>query len=67
VLPVNPDWPEVINALRKRGLRDKDIFDRMADQGVVAHHSSLWGLRTKRIASPQYELGAALMNLYEKG
>jgi hypothetical protein len=64
LIPVNPDWPEIIWALRRSGLRDKDIFDKLADQGVVAHHSALHGLRTRRIGSPHYETGAALMNLY---
>lgn len=66
MLPVCPDWPEVINALRQRGLRDKDMLDAIADQGFVAHHNSIWALRTGRVKSPQYELGAGLMNLYER-
>jgi len=66
VIPVNPDWSEVYIALRRRGLRDKDIFNAMADQGVVAYHSALWELKTKRVTNPSFELGAALLNLYEK-
>jgi len=64
MIPVAPDWPEVIWTLRRSGLRDKDIFDRMADQGVFAHHDALNGLSTRRIQNPRYATGAALMNLY---
>jgi hypothetical protein len=64
VIPVNPKWPAVIGDLRRRGLRDKDMLDAMADQGVVVHHSALWALRTGRVENPSYALGAALMNLY---
>lgn len=65
MIPVEVDWPAVIDALHRSGLRDKDIFDRMADQGVVTHHDALRALRTGDIASPRYAVGAALMNLYQ--
>ena len=63
MIPVDVDWPAVVYELRRRGLRDKDVFDRMADQGIVAHHDALYGLRTGRIKSPQFETGAALLNV----
>ena len=64
MIPVYPSWPEIIRALHQSGLRDKDIFDKMADQGVVAHHDALRALRTGDIVSPHYPVGAALWNVY---
>jgi hypothetical protein len=64
MIPVEVDWPRLLDTLHRRGLRDKDIFDKMADQGVVPHHDMLRALRTGDTASPRYEVGAALMNLY---
>lgn len=64
MIPCYPSWPEVIHALHRSGLRDKDIFDKMAYQGVIAHHDALRALRTGDIVSPHYPVGAALWNVY---
>lgn len=65
MIPVEPDWSAVIYELRRRGLRDKDMLDKMADQGFVAYAGAIWELRTKNVTNPSYALGAALLNLLE--
>ena len=31
MIPINPEWPAVLKELNRRGLRDKDILDAMAN------------------------------------
>lgn len=63
-IAVRPNWPLLLRTLKERGVRDREIFDKMADQGFVAHHDALNALRTGRSKNPSFELGAALLNVY---
>lgn len=65
MVTIRPNWPLLLGTLKQRGVRDKEIFDRMADQGFIAHHDALNALRTGRSKNPSFDLGAALLNVYE--
>lgn len=61
VIPVDPDWRIIVNALYQR----YDSYTKLLDAlGPHVDHSTLSKLRSGKVKRPSWPTGAALLNLY---
>ena len=65
MIPVKPDWQEVVGHLYRRYGSYHAILNALADQGVApSDHSFLVYLRSGKRKAVSWALGAALLNLH---
>ena len=68
MIPVKPDWSEIVGALYRSYGSYSGILNAMAEQGVTpSDHSFLCYLRSGKRTKVSFEFGAALLNLYNGG
>jgi hypothetical protein len=64
MIPIEPDWRTITNALYDRYGSYKRLLDAMAKQGALPDYSTLSHLRSGQAKRPSWPTGAALLNLY---
>ena len=66
MIPVHPDWQQIVGALYRRYGTYHAILNALAEQGIFSDdHSYLCYIRSGKRKKVSWELGAALMNLHE--
>lgn len=66
MIPVKPDWQEIVGQLYRTYGTYSGILNAMAEQGVnPSDHAFLCYLRSGKRKNVSFEFGAALLNLYE--
>ena len=63
MIPVKPDWQEIVGRLYRSYGTYHAILNAMADQGTTCDHSFLVHLRSGERKKVTFQIGAALLNL----
>ena len=67
MIPVRPDWQQVVGAIYRAHGSYHAILNKLAEQGIApSDHSFLCYLRSGKRKNVSFEFGAALMNLYQE-
>ena len=61
-----PDWQGILISLRRSGLKDHQILDIMAEDGVTPDRATLAKLRNGQTRQPLFSVGMSLINAVEK-
>lgn len=65
-IPLAPNWREIVTELYRRYGTYGALQDALSEQAShLVDHSQLVRLRSGEYARPTWQLGAALLNLYE--
>lgn len=65
VIPLEPNWPAIVNALHTHYKSYDKLLDAMGAQGCnPCDHAQLCRLRSGKCKRPTWQAGAALLNLH---